>query len=180
MAAAYLVTPSSGSYLTRHATLVDGVLADISARLALPASFCLAAVGGYGRGELFPGSDVDVLLLLPRDPTAEQQATLERWVQACWDVGLEIGHSVRTVEACITEADADITVETNLLEARFVWGDTDLFDAFGRRFQTRFVPTRRLSARADEFEPPAGVFVIAAWAGVRLRGSQVRAAASAR
>lgn len=138
LAAAYLETPSATRYLTRHAALVDGVLSEISARLALPASFCLAAVGGYGRGELFPGSDVDVLLLLPHEPTAAQQATLENWVQACWDVGLEIGHSVRTVEVCIAEADADITVETNLLEARFVWGAAALFDEFGRRFRARF------------------------------------------
>jgi [protein-PII] uridylyltransferase len=138
LAAAFLRKPAAAHYLTRHAALVDGVLGEISARLALPASICLAAVGGYGRGELFPGSDVDVLLLLPHEPTPEQQATLETWVQACWDVGLEIGHSVRTVEACIAEADADITVETNLLEARPVWGATGLFDVFGRRFQARF------------------------------------------
>jgi [protein-PII] uridylyltransferase len=138
LAAAYLETPSAPRYLSRHAALVDGVLAEIGTRLALPASFCLAAVGGYGRGELFPGSDVDVLLLLPHDPGAEEQAILESWVQACWDVGLEIGHSVRTIEACIAEADADITVETNLLEARFVWGDAALFDAFTHRFQARF------------------------------------------
>ena len=138
LAAAYLEKPEVSRYLTRHAALVDGVLSEISTRLTLPADFCLAAVGGYGRGELFPGSDVDVLLLLPREPTDEQQATLESWVQACWDVGLEIGHSVRTVEACIAEADADITVETNLLEARFVWGDAALFDEFGRRFQGCF------------------------------------------
>jgi [protein-PII] uridylyltransferase len=138
LAAAFLEKPAATHYLTRHAALVDGVLSEISARLALPASFCLAAVGGYGRGELFPGSDVDVLLLLPHDPTAEQQAILETWIQACWDVGLEIGHSVRTVEACITEADADITVETNLLEARFVWGGAALFGEFGRRFRARF------------------------------------------
>ncbi|MDP2253410.1 MAG: nucleotidyltransferase domain-containing protein, partial [Thiobacillus sp.] len=138
LAAAYLETPSAARYLTRHTALVDGVLSEIGARLALPASFCLAAVGGYGRGELFPGSDVDVLMLLPHDPAAEQRATLENWVQACWDVGLEIGHSVRTVEACITEADADITVETNLLEARFVLGAAALFDEFDRRFRARF------------------------------------------
>jgi len=138
LAAAYLEKPAASRYLTRHAALVDGVLAEIGTRLDLPASFCLAAVGGYGRGELFPGSDVDVLLLLPHEPSAEQQAILESWVQACWDVGLEIGHSVRTIESCIAEADADITVETNLLEARFVWGSAALFDAFNRRFQARF------------------------------------------
>ncbi|MDP2057075.1 MAG: [protein-PII] uridylyltransferase [Thiobacillus sp.] len=138
LAAAYLEKPAAAHYLTRHTALVDGVLSEISTRLLLPASFCLAAVGGYGRGELFPGSDVDVLLLLPHDPTAEQQAILENWVQACWDVGLEIGHSVRTIEACIIEADADITVETNLLEARFLWGAAALFDEFGRRFRAHF------------------------------------------
>ena len=123
LAAAFLKKPEVNRYLTQHAALVDGVLSEINTRITLPDSFCLAAVGGYGRGELFPGSDVDVLLLLPHDPTAEQQATLESWVQACWDVGLEIGHSVRTIDNCITEADADLTVETNQLEARFVWGN---------------------------------------------------------
>jgi len=136
LAAAFLKKPST-HYLTRHAALVDAALVELSARLALPSSFCLAAVGGYGRGELFPGSDVDVLLLLPHEPTPDQQATLENWVQASWDVGLEIGHSVRTVDACLAEA-ADITVETNLLEARFVCGAASLFDEFGRRFQARF------------------------------------------
>ncbi|MBD3813089.1 MAG: [protein-PII] uridylyltransferase [Betaproteobacteria bacterium] len=136
LAAAFL-RKSTTHYLSRHAALVDSVLIELSARLALPPTFCLAAVGGYGRGELFPGSDVDVLMVLPHDPTPDQQATLENWVQACWDVGLEIGHSVRTVDACLAEA-ADITVETNLLEARFVYGAASLFDEFGRRFQARF------------------------------------------
>ena len=138
LAAAYLGKPEVSQYLSRHAALVDGVLAELSTRVALPASFCLVAVGGYGRGELFPGSDVDVLLLLPSEPAPDQQAVLESWVQACWDVGLEIGHSVRTIDTCITEADADITVETNQMEARFVWGATSLFDEFKARFQDRF------------------------------------------
>jgi len=125
-------------YLTQHAALVDGVLADLSDQLNLPAGFCLAAVGGYGRGELFPGSDVDVLLLLPDDPDSAQQGPLERWVQACWDVGLEIGHSVRSVDACMSESGQDITIETNLLEARYLWGDQDLFAQFRGRFQARF------------------------------------------
>ena len=138
LAAAFLDKPASTHYLTRHAALVDDVLAELCSRVRLPGAFCLVAVGGYGRGELFPGSDVDVMLLLPREPDPGQQATLETWVQACWDVGLEIGHSVRTVEACLAEADADITVETNLLEGRHVWGAIGLFDEFGCRFQARF------------------------------------------
>ena len=149
LAAAFLEKPATTHYLTRHAALVDGVLIELSARLALPPSFCLAAVGGYGRGELFPGSDVDVLLLLPHDPASDQQATLETWVQACWDVGLEIGHSVRTVDACLAEA-ADITVETNLLEARYVCGAASLFDEFGRRFQARFDPQHFFDGKLAE------------------------------
>jgi [protein-PII] uridylyltransferase len=148
LAAAFLKKPAT-HYLPRHAALVDSVLGELSARVALPASFCLAAVGGYGRGELFPGSDVDVLLLLPHDPAPDEQATLEHWVQACWDVGLEIGHSVRTVDACLAEA-ADITVETNLLEARYVCGAASLFDEFGRRFQARFDPQHFFDGKLAE------------------------------
>ena len=150
LAGAFLGRPASTPYLARHAALADDVLAELSRRVALPAEVCLAAVGGYGRGELFPGSDVDVLLLLPHDPGPPQQAILETWVQACWDVGLEIGHSVRTIEACLTEADADITVETNLLEARHVWGSLGLFDDFGRRFQARFDAQRFFEGKLAE------------------------------
>ncbi len=149
LAAAFLRKPST-HYLTRHAALVDDVLSELCDRTGLPAGCCLAAVGGYGRGELFPGSDVDVLLLLPHEPAAGQQAALESWVQACWDVGLEIGHSVRTVEACLAEADADITVETNQLEARPVWGALGLFDEFGRRFRARFDAQRFFDGKLAE------------------------------
>jgi len=76
LAGAFLHKPAT-HYLGRHAALVDGVLTELSSRLALPPAFCLAAVGGYGRGELFPGSDVDVLMLLPHDPTPDQQGTLK-------------------------------------------------------------------------------------------------------
>lgn len=150
LAAAFLDAPATSRYLTRHAALVDGVLAELCTRLALPADCALAAVGGYGRGELFPGSDVDVMLILPAEPAPAQQATLEAWVQACWDLGLEIGHSVRTVDACLTEADADITVETNLLEARFVWGSPALFETFGTRFHDRFDAQRFFEGKLAE------------------------------
>ena len=138
LASAWRARPVASRYLARHAALVDGILATLCERLALPDAVCLAAVGGYGRGELFPGSDVDVLLILAYEPEAAEQAALENWVRACWDVGLEIGHSVRTVEACLREADADITVETNLLEARALWGRHALFAEFERRFRARF------------------------------------------
>ena len=84
------------------------------------------AVGGYGRGELFPHSDVDVLLLLSREPDADTIERLERFIGLCWDLGLEIGSSVRTVEDCLREARG-ITIQTSLLEARLLTGDRQLF-----------------------------------------------------
>ncbi len=137
LAAEFLSRPRPQHYLQRHARLVDDVLCGLCDAL-LPKEACLAAVGGYGRGELFPASDVDVLLLIPHDPDAQLRASLETWVQSCWDAGLEIGHSIRTPQECANEADKDITIETALLEARRLWGSADLFLQFERAFRSRF------------------------------------------
>lgn len=110
--------------LRRH---VDAALTEAWARSDLPHGIALAAVGGYGRGELFPHSDVDVLILLDRTPGEAMQEKLESLVQLFWDIGLEIGHSIRTVEECLAESAADITVQTSLLEARLVTGSEALF-----------------------------------------------------
>ncbi len=87
----------------------------------------LLAVGGYGRGELHPASDVDVQILLKNDGDHHNEALAE-FITFLWDIGLEIGHSVRTLEECITEATADITVATNLQEGRLLIGPEVLFD----------------------------------------------------
>ena len=104
----------------------------------------LVAVGGYGRGELFPHSDVDVLLLLPADSQAAHDPALRRRIESfisqCWDTGLEIGSSVRTVDECLTMAAADLTVQTALLEARLVVGNRKLFKAFQQRFMAALDP----------------------------------------
>jgi [protein-PII] uridylyltransferase len=89
----------------------------------------LVAVGGYGRGELHPHSDVDIMLLLPDDLPESCEPELSDFVTALWDVGLEIGHSVRTVDQCVEQATADLTVATTLLEARLLDGPLELFDA---------------------------------------------------
>jgi len=87
----------------------------------------LLAVGGYGRGELHPASDVDVQILLEDDVTRYDE-TLGQFITFLWDIGLEIGHSVRTLSECVTEAITDITVATNLQEARLLTGPNALFE----------------------------------------------------
>ena len=89
--------------------------------------FALVAVGGYGRGELHPYSDVDVMLLLPESVGERAEQRLSAFVTSLWDVGLDIGHSVRSVKQCIEEASADLTVATTLMEARLLAGPEQLF-----------------------------------------------------
>jgi [protein-PII] uridylyltransferase len=114
--------------LTRH---VDATLADLWQHTELPPGAALVAVGGYGRAELFPHSDVDVLVLLPDDPGSDAlRACVSGFIAACWDIGLEIGSSVRSVDECIALAAADVTVQTALLEARWLCGARPLYRRF--------------------------------------------------
>lgn len=88
----------------------------------------LVAVGGYGRSELHPHSDVDLLLLLEKDEYEQVQGVLENYLRFLWDIGLELGHSVRSIRDCIKEARQDITIMTNLLESRLLIGSGTLLD----------------------------------------------------
>jgi len=92
-------------------------------------SVALVAVGGYGRGELHPSSDVDIMLLRADNLPPGGEAAISAFITALWDAGLEIGHSVRTVEQCRHEAEADVTVTTTLMEARLLAGPEPLFNA---------------------------------------------------
>jgi [protein-PII] uridylyltransferase len=119
------------SALRRLARLTDLTLRELWRRAGFAPGFALLAVGGYGRGELFPYSDVDVLVLLPEDSQPDQdealKSRLEGFIGTCWDVGLEIGSSVRTAADCIEEAARDVTVQTSLLECRLVCGSKAAF-----------------------------------------------------
>ena len=120
--------------LSKH---TDGTLQQLWALAGFEANFCLVAVGGYGRGELFPHSDIDVLLLIPSganpDDDGQLKAKIETFITNCWDSGLEIGSSVRTRSQCVAEAAKDVTVQTSLLEARLVVGDKKLFAELQQR-----------------------------------------------
>ncbi|PTD97062.1 [protein-PII] uridylyltransferase [Pseudothauera lacus] len=131
--AAYEAHPRTATVLKGRAHLVDEAIIGLWRACEMPPQATLAAVGGYGRGELFPCSDVDLLILLPESADADLQARLSTLVGALWDVGLEIGHSVRTVDECLSAAAEDITVQTNLLEARLLTGNRALYEDFARR-----------------------------------------------
>ncbi|MEQ1532728.1 MAG: [protein-PII] uridylyltransferase [Sideroxydans sp.] len=122
----YLERPHPARFLRAHSKLIDSHLIEIWQAAKLPDSFALVAVGGYGRAELYPKSDVDLLLLLPAEASETEQNSLQTLIGQLWDIGLEVGHSVRTIAQCI-EQSSDITVQTNLLEARCLTGSHTLF-----------------------------------------------------
>src|SRR6188508_265783 len=111
-----------------RAELIDAILLEVW-RSQLPAgyeSWTLAAVGGYGRGELHPHSDVDILVLVPAAPDDAGRGVVERLVTFLWDINLEVGHSVRTVPECAEESAADVGVMTTLVESRLLAGNAEL------------------------------------------------------
>ena len=149
--------------LTRH---VDNHLAELWERSAMPPGATLVAVGGFGRGELFPYSDVDVLVLLPADAgldaargdgdgaadaqAGQLRAAVEGFMHACWDIGLEIGASVRTVAECVAQARSDVTVQTAMLEARFLCGSRRVFNHFREATDAVMDPKAFLRAKVLE------------------------------
>jgi [protein-PII] uridylyltransferase len=111
-----------------RAALIGAVLREAwRAHCAPHAAWALAAVGGYGRGELHPASDIDILLLVPQPPDTAGSAAVEKLVTFLWDIGLEVGHSVRTVAQCREECIGDVSVMTTLLEARLLAGNAPLY-----------------------------------------------------
>src|SRR5215470_5930466 len=94
----------------------------------------VVATGGYGRGLLAPGSDIDLLFLLPYKQTAWGEQIAETILYCLWDMGLKVGHATRSLSECIRQAKADMTIRTSVLEARYLFGDQKLFDELVARF----------------------------------------------
>src|SRR5574337_1162725 len=133
--------------LTRH---VDATLNTLWRQAQLADTAALAGVGGYGRGELFPYSDVDVLVLLPDGADAARRDQAGRFVTACWDIGLEIGPSVATVAECVSDARADLTVQTAMLESRWLAGSKPLVARFQQAVAEAMDPVAFLRAKTFE------------------------------
>jgi [protein-PII] uridylyltransferase len=156
----YLRRPDPARTLAAHAAFVDQVLQRLWKETISDRDIALIAVGGYGRGALFPHSDVDVLVLLPDGRRPD--AAIERFIGALWDAGLEPGHSVRTVSESVEEAAKDVTVDTSLIEARLVAGNPALLVDLDERlralrnvrdfFEAKFREQKR---RHDRFQEAA-------------------------
>ena len=141
---------SGAEIVAARTSMVDqllGVLLDHAAQVLYPepnpttgSRFSLVAVGGYGRGDLAPHSDIDILLLHPYKLTGRSEQIIEHLLYMLWDLGFAVGHATRSVADCLRRAREDMTIRTSVLESRHVWGDEALYDAFRGRFLTELVP----------------------------------------
>ena len=142
--------PSRGSETAAsYAFLTDQILRlvhDFTAERLYPLSnptsgqrLVLMAVGGYGRAEMAPFSDIDIAFLTPIKCTGWCEQVIEAMLYTLWDLGLKVGHSSRSLDEMVRMAKADLTIRTALLEGRYVWGDEALYDEAARRFQREVV-----------------------------------------
>jgi [protein-PII] uridylyltransferase len=142
--------PGNGRAAARaHAFLIDQIVRlayDFIAGEALGQGLSLVGLGGTGRGEMAPFSDLDLMFLTAKAATPEQERSAEATLHLLWDLKLKVGHSMRSIPQLIALARKDMTVRTAFLEARWLWGDEKLFDAAMRRFRKEVV-----SGTAAEF-----------------------------
>jgi len=148
----YLRNPKPRQLLARHAELIDRTVRALWSESGPPRGAALVATGGYGRGELYPCSDIDLLILLAAEPSEAEQAAVERLIGTFWDVGLEIGHSVRTVPGCVEAAAGDVTIATTLLEARHLAGSKALCSRLGKELAEHRDPAAFFRAKKLEQE----------------------------
>jgi len=150
--------PQPQRHLRAHSKLLDEHLRRVWEMLNMPPDLALIAVGGYGREELFPHSDIDLLILLPEQPDESLQQRLQELIGILWDIGLEVGHSIRTVEECIAES-ADVTVQTNLLETRLITGNRRLFQKMRKALTNQLSRRSFYLAKVQEQEKRHARFV---------------------
>lgn len=143
--------PSAGHEITHgHAFLVDQlirvlhdhVIADLHPMPARSKGerLTLIAVGGYGRGEMAPHSDVDIAFITPSKPSVWCEQVIEALLYYLWDLSLKVGHSSRSLDEMVKMAKGDLTIRTAILEGRYLWGDQALYEEASRRFWSDVVP----------------------------------------
>ncbi|NOX25064.1 MAG: [protein-PII] uridylyltransferase, partial [Deltaproteobacteria bacterium] len=134
---------SGRALLREHTELIDSHLVTKFKTCPAASGMALIAVGGYGRRELFPFSDIDLLIL--HDSVSEDQLNIaaEAILYPLWDAGLDVGHSVRTIDQCLTDADNDFFFQVALLDARLIVGETSIFEKLQKSWQQQFVLGRR-------------------------------------
>jgi len=145
----FLKHGNAARLLNAHSRLIDRYLHHVWKHIAMPAQIALVAVGGYGRGELYPKSDIDLLILLYAEPDEALQQKLQALIGLLWDIGLEVGHSIRTIPQCLNES-ADITVQTNLLEMRLLIGDERLYGELKNLLHQYLDPRKFFLAKQHE------------------------------
>jgi [protein-PII] uridylyltransferase len=118
------------SLLVKHSRQTDTLLRSLWKQKLAAIDATLIAVGGYGRGSLFPYSDVDVLILISDSLKKTEETKIASFISTLWDIGLDVGHSVRKINECIDESKKDISTQTNLMEARFLVGSKSLHSKF--------------------------------------------------
>jgi [protein-PII] uridylyltransferase len=145
-------TQAVGKLTKQLSKVTDQLLTQFWSDCGLNNGATLLAVGGYGRSSLFPYSDIDILILLPTNAELAQALSkkVEQYIASCWDAGLEIASSVRTVAECISESEQDITVRTSLLEGRFICGNRPLLKEFTKAFEAAMDPKAFFQAKLAE------------------------------
>ena len=136
----------------QRAWFIDQLLIEAWQLIVHSNELALVAVGGYGRGELHPGSDIDLMILKGAKTDKSTSRLIEKFLLFLWDIGLEVGHSVRTVKDCVVEAKQDITVVTNLMESRLLLGNRELYSEMCKKTgPDRIWPTKKFfAAKLDE------------------------------
>ncbi len=141
---------NTAQLLRNQSQLIDKLLMQMWLQANIHAEVCLIAVGGYGREELFPYSDIDLLILLPHQHDYVLNEQIESLIGQLWDIGLSVGNSVRTLEECVHEAAQDVTVQTNLLEARLLAGSKANYHLFMEAINALMQPAEFFAAKFKE------------------------------
>ena len=126
---AFEETGDSARYLTCHTLLLESLIGKRAKSLHLPEDAALLAAGGFGRAEVFPFSDIDLLVLIPEHYPEQSAECVSTFLTSLWDLGLSVGASVRTARETLVDCTQDIALSTNFLEARFLYGNKELFEA---------------------------------------------------